>query len=257
LCDEDWIENDINPVDSQQPFLENTAAQWIREWRPQVTVDTLTTTQIGFSTTSITRTTNINGLGNLNQNNVPVGMALTGFISSREALSILPPEKAASDTHSRKRKGETAMLTAAPKQKPVEPKQTTLKPWTNSNGTTPSVEPAPTQIKPRSSGIIHDRGKAVKSDKALPSLQQMSSPDRGCDFDALPSLSFSSSPNKPPAVEHRHLDEISTSPLAIHTSNVIENSVTRTIPLIKGISSGRKSLGIRRGMKPWPSKKEF
>lgn len=263
LQDEDWIESNFNRNTSNHPFGAGTGAQ-LREWRPQTTVNSMTTTQIGFSTASISPNINIVGLGNLNSNASQNGMT-TGFISSREALSLLPAKQFTTHTNPKKRKSNDII---PPKEKPSQPRQATLKTWI----TKPIETPPPPKIKVRSSGIIQDRGKSSKNVPGPAPLQQFSSPPREYDIDALPSVSFSS-PNcpaieeddfcspLPKPVKRYGVNDIPTSPLAppSHPVKVDGLQPHGTAPklVIKDLSTGKKSLGMRGGMKPWPSKKTF
>ena len=259
LRDEDWIESTYNRNSSNQPLGAGTAAQ-LREWRPQTTVNSMITAQIGVSMTSISQNTNVVGIGNLNSNNSMSGMEM-GFMTSRKAMSILPAEQLTTQPNPRKRKSDEIK---PPKQKPSQTKQATLKTWITQPAKPPSPPP---KTKVRSSGIIQDRGKPSKCTPVLGPLQQSSSPARGYDIDALPSVSFSS-PNCPTIEDDDFLSplpkpakrlgtpDIPTSPLA-RSSNPAGFVGITTKSVIQGVSTERKSLGIRRGMKPWPSKKTF
>ena len=95
IRDEDWIENPKNGLARTQSFGSNNPSQK-REWRPQMNTTSLTTTtQIG-ATTTITRNPTTGGPGALPKSNpmtnVPPGAPM-GFISSRQVLSMLPPEQ--------------------------------------------------------------------------------------------------------------------------------------------------------------------
>ena len=270
LKDEDWIESNFNRNVSNQSFLGGNAAERIREWRPNTTVNSIATTQIGFSTTFVSRKNNVVGLGNLDSNSSMNGMTM-GFMTSREALAILPLEQSTSHNNSKKRKADAGPTISA-KQKLFQPKQATLKTWITKDITLRPTEPPPPQFKVRSSGIVQDRGKPCKSTRHPPLLEQSSSPSRGYDINALPSVSFSSptrfeiddddefsSPPKPA----KDLNDIPTSPLApSHPIKTVggmglgQNGVTATVT-VKGVSTEKRSLGIRRGMKPWPSKRPF
>jgi hypothetical protein len=265
LQDEDWIgtEPKTNRNDTG-----GSAAQRIREWRPQTTVNAMSTTHIGFHVTSALANTGIVGFGGVNQLMQPSSMTTMGFMTSREALSILPPEQLANaDNNPRKRKADSK-APAATKPKSAKPKQTTLQTWINQDNPGQPSEFVIPPSKACSSGIIQDRGKATKSGPILPQPHEMSSPSRGLEIEALPSLSFSS-----PAladisvfavVQDKYCveDDVPTSPLSPFTQPATSLGVVRTSPSTlvpqPGSSSNsaeRRSLGIRRGMKPWSSKK--
>jgi hypothetical protein len=257
LHDEDWIESNLYGKILNAPIGACTGAQ-LREWRPQATVNTTSTTKIGFSTTSISRNTNVAGLGNLTLNNTLDGTTMD-FISSREALSLLPAEQFTSATIPRKRKSDDFVT----KRKPSQPKQATLETWI-----THSIQPPTPKTKLRSSGIVKDRRKSSGHISIPHPLDGSSSPSRGYDIDALPEVSFSS-PDCSEIEEddfcdrlsnrtkRSHINDIPTSPLTsrslpINKVNLLPSSVA---PKLAG--QDKKSLGIRRGMKPWPSKRAF
>jgi hypothetical protein len=266
LIDEDWIEREPRPGVGE--VTDGTAAQRIREWRPQTTVNAITTTHIGFPTTSTLTKNALAGFGNVNQLVQSSNLTTIGFMTSREALSILPPEQLANaDKNPRKRKADNKHPSNI--KKAVKPQQTTLQTWFNLEVPQHNSEPAPRPMKVSSSGIIQDRGKAIKPGPSLPQPQDMSSPRRGYDINELPSLSFSS-----PAVgEDKSLniatftekcdvdDDIPTSPLMsiVQPVTVAGMAGASLLPLVSGsavsVSAERRSLGIRRGMKPWSSKK--
>ena len=224
-------------------------------------MNTLTTTQSGTSTTSISHDV---GLRNFNLNGPLSGMT-RGFITSREALSSLcfePPTATVSNT--RKRKADLATCISS---KSAQPKQATLKTWITRDIPAGQTK-LPTVVKTRSSGIIHDRGKPMKNLSVPVHLQESSSPDRGYDVDSLPAISFSS-PNGPAIDDNeihsplpkstKRLDKndlpislsASSHPVRVGGMAFARDGVERTI----GASNERRSLGIRRGMKPWSSKK--
>jgi hypothetical protein len=266
LQDEDWIERE--PKTSGTDITSASAAQRIREWRPQTTVNAMATTNIGFSDSSTLTNTSIIGFGGVKQLIQPSSMTTMGFMTSREALSILPPEQLTNaDSSSRKRKADSKAPTTT-KSKSSKPKQTTLQTWINQDSQSQPAEPAIPPSKVYSSGIIHDRGKATKSGPTLPQPHEMSSPSRGLEIEALPSLSFSS-----PAVPDISVsavvqgkscvdDDVPTSPLSPFTQPATSLGVFSPSPCTVVLRPGpnsilaeRRSLGIRRGMKPWSSKK--
>lgn len=254
LVDEDWIERDMNRPSANSVTGETGAAQRIREWRPVMTVNALATTQIGA------RVTPIDSLGSTNQSMPIGGIATMGFMTSREALSLLPAEQH-NNINPRKRKLEpTASKTTA------RPKQTTLSRWINNHVPPPEPQPQESALstKVRSTGIIQDRGKQMRNE-LIPAIPlQMSSPERGLDIDTLLAVSLSSSPA--PATPHgpRHerlLDDLPTSPLVptelpLKRQGFAGSKDGLGVALgIASIPAERRSLGIRRGMKPWSSKK--
>jgi hypothetical protein len=266
LQDEDWIERE--PKTSGNDITTGTAAQRIREWRPQTTVNAMATTHIGFSAGSTLANTGIIGFGGVNQLMQPSSTTTMGFMTSREALSILPPEQLTNaDNNPRKRKADSK-APATTKPKSAKPKQTTLQTWINPDRQSHPGESVIPSSKVCSSGIIQDRGKAIKSGPTLPHPHEMSSPSRGLEIESLPSLSFSS-----PAVADISVsavvrekycvdDDVPTSPLSPFTQpatslGVVGPSPCELVPRLGlgGISAERRSLGIRRGMKPWSSKK--
>jgi len=252
IYDDDWIEAPKN----DRPLSEGGAAvtSRIREWRPQTTVTPLPVTQTGFTTTTIARTTKVIGLDKLD----PVNCITTGFMSSREALSILSTEPTTTNINN-KRKAEHPL---SKKLKPRAAKQSTLTSWISQDKSTRSMETC--KIKARPSGIVHDRGKPVPA-VALPA-NQSPSPPRGYNLDALPSVSFSS-----PTCDVNCIDEEFESPLAKPGKRFIVGeppvmpltlgyqpmgqTIAPTGTSVKGVGMHRKSLGIRRGMKPWSSGK--
>src|SRR5271170_2753733 len=84
----DFVENSRNGLARSQSFGSNNSSQR-SEWRPQTSTTSLTTTQIG-TTTTITRNPAFGGPGNLPKTdlltNVPPGASM-GFVSSRQVLS--------------------------------------------------------------------------------------------------------------------------------------------------------------------------
>ena len=251
IYDDDWIEAPKN--DKALSEGATAVASRIREWRPQAIVTPLPVTQTGFTTTTIARTTKVIGLDKLD----PVNCMMTGFMSSREALSILSTEP--TTTNINKRKAEYPL---PKKLKPRAAKQSTLTSWISQDKSTRSTETC--KIKPRPSGIVHDRMKPVPV-VALPA-NQSPSPPRGYDLDALPTVSFSS-----PTCDVNCIDEEFESPLAKPGKRFIVGeppvmpltlgyqpmgqTIAPTGTSVKGVGMHRKSLGIRRGMKPWSSGK--
>jgi hypothetical protein len=230
---------------------ETTVAQRIREWRPQTTVASLPVTQIGFTTTTIGSTTNIVGLDRL----TTTTSISTGFITSREALSILPSEP----TTNNKRKAEHPPLK---KSKLRVPKQSTLTSWIQEEiRDDPLAVLVKHEFKTRSTGIVHDRGKPTETPQATLPSDPSSSPARGYDIDALPTVSFSSPFASKVDVEFE-------SPLAKPGKRFVVEEVLPPAPLmpacpmvagqrvsvVSALVPARKSLGIRRGMKPWGAK---
>ena len=252
IYDDDCIEG----PNTDKPNLEGAiaAASRIREWSPQTTVTHLPVTQIGFTTTMIARTTKVVGLDKLN----PANGMTTGFMSSRDALSVLSTEHTTININKKRKAKHPPPI----KSKPQATKQSTLTSWISQDESTRSKETC--EIKPRSSGIVHDRGKPVPV-ATLP-VDQSSSPARGYDLDALSSVSFSS-----PTSNVKGYDEEFESPLAKPGKRfTVEQPPVMLLNLgcqtmgpttaptgtsVSGIGMQRKSLGIRRGMKPWPSGK--
>lgn len=232
---------------------ETSAAQRIREWRPEMTVNALTTTQIGA------RVTTIGCLGSTNQSMPTGGIATMGFMTSREALSLLPAEQHNNNPRKRKLEPTVSKTTA-------RPKQTTLSRWVNNHVPPPEPQPQESALytRVRSTGIIQDRGKQMRN-VLIPSIPlQMSSPERGLDIDTLLAVSLSSSPA--PATPHgprheRPLNDIPTSPLVPTELPLKRQGFAGskdglgTALGIASVPAERRSLGIRRGMKPWSSKK--
>lgn len=196
-----------------------------------------------------------------------------GFMTSREALAILPVEQHTSHNNPKKRKADIVPTISA-KEKSFQPKQATLKTWITKDIALRLTE-TPPQLKVRSSGIVQDRGKPCKSIRHPPLLQQSSSPSRGYDIDALPSVSFSS-PTRPEIddddefrsplpkpTKRLDLNDIPTSPLtpshSIKTMGGVGLAWDGVAPTVgvKEVLTEKRSLGIRRGMKPWPSKRAF
>jgi hypothetical protein len=232
-----------------------------------MTVDNLSDGQVGFTTTS-TLSSSMNTIGGM-RNSGPLerlsgGITSIGFMTSREALSILPAEQHANTINPKKRKQDKTSTTTS---KASRPKQTTLRTWVSKP--TRSAEPEPV-LKARSSGIIQDRGKTARNVPIRIIPQQMSSPERGYDIEALPTVSFSSptgaqgrvcfdSPIQP-RCDDRIIDDPRTSPLAppaLPAQRGISNPKD-ALNVSAGIGTApmeRRSLGIRRGMKPWPSKR--
>jgi hypothetical protein len=246
IHDDDWFE-----PKSDKPEMEGgtTVAQRIREWRPQTTVAALPVTQIGFTTTTIGRTTNILGLDRL----TTTTSMMTGFITSREALSILPTEP----TINNKRKAEQPH---PQKSKPRVTKQSTLTSWIQEElREDPLPVVAKFDVKTRSTGVVHDRGKPTEPPRAMLPPDPSSSPARGYDIDALPPVLFSSpsagkveeefeSPLAKPG-KRFIVEEVPPAPLLPACPMVAGQRVS-----VAGVVPVRKSLGIRRGMKPWGAK---
>lgn len=226
-----------------------TVAQRIREWRPQTTVASLPVTQIGFTTTTIGRTTNIIGLDRLT---TTTGIR-TGFITSREALSILPSEP----TTKNKKHAEHPLRKKA---KPRIPKQLTMTSWIQEDiRDEPPAVLAKYEFKTRSTGIVHDRGKPSGPPRVILPPDPSSSPAPGYDIDALPPVSFSSPSGKagvelesPLAKPGKRfiVEEVPPAPLLPACPMVAGQRVS----VMSAVVPARKSLGIRRGMKPWGTK---
>ena len=196
------------------------------------------------------------------------------FMTSREALAILPLEQPTIHNNPKKRKADVVPPISV-KVKSFQPKQATLKTWITKDIPLRPTEPPPPQFKVCSSGIVQDRGKPSKSIRHNALLQQSSSPSRGYDIDALPSVSFSSPTRSeiddddefcsplPKPTKRLDPNDIPTSPLApspsiktVRGMGLPRNGVETTM-VVKGVSTEKRSLGIRRGMKPWPSKRTF
>lgn len=204
---------------------------------------------------------NISGLGSLTSNNPTTGTTM-GFMTSRQALAILPPEQLSTQTNARKRKSESTSR-ASLKQKPLQQKLAILE--KRQDISSPLVQRA---VRMQSSGVIHDRQKPVSAKITLP-MQQSSSPDRGYDVDNLPPVAFSSpdpstaddeeflSPPKP-AMQSGKYDISSTLPSSRYPVKAASAQKHEEDKMgIRGISSGRKSLGVGRGAKPWPLRRMF
>jgi hypothetical protein len=279
--DEDWIGRDMNKPLAIDSVGEATAAQRIREWRPQMAINSQSITQIGFTTTSVSEFTgglgHTGGLGpvgglsrleSLNQGQPMEGFTTMGFMSSRTVLPSFPPEPHPNTMNPKKRKLDNATSTTS-KSKDRRPIQTTLNTWVNQPVHLPKKEP---QIKVRSSGIVQDRGKPVRTAAVVTFPQQMSSPERGYDIEALPAVSFSSPipevnmedlPTSPTGLrfEEKALDDLPASPIAPTLSLGKRPTVTLG-PSVGHLSIGsgsikteKRSLGMRGAMKPWPSRR--
>ena len=99
-----------------------------------------------------------------------------GFISSRQVLSMLPPEHLTNNVPQPQLKRKSEDLPAV---------------FQLSSGTIVNSQPGPPAKKPTLSGAIVDRAKPIVNGPVLPLLQS-SSPHPGVEVDALPSLSFTS-----------------------------------------------------------------
>lgn len=237
------------------------AAQRIREWQPQTTAGGFSTTQIGFQTTQVSHAFTA---GAINRNMTMNSTTQIGFMTTREALSILPPEQLSDRYTSKKRKSEIPSILLTSKPKPAQPKQTSLSNWIKGEPEVqPQVEHEPPLTRVISSGIIQDRGPPPRKNQPplLPSVLPPSSPERGCDPDLLPAVSFSSPYDDSPrprcvadTTSYPADDDVPTSPLRSKSDASSTAAGVRTLPWSMAPSE-RKSLGIRRGMKPWPSKK--
>jgi hypothetical protein len=193
---------------------------------------------------------NIKGLGSLRHNPALNLTASTGFISSRQALSILPRERTPPSPNPRKRKINSISST-----NPSKSKQTTIKSYMDPILDIPHEKPAKIKKLP-SSGIIQDRGRLVTVKTELPSIQQMSSPHRGCDVDELPFVSFSSSPLKELNAKSPSREGFSSPPLINSPTNPANRNLEELSGFVlRKMNAPKKSLGIRRDMKPWPSKR--
>lgn len=250
MDDEDWIERDPS---GRGPQLNGfNAAQRIRDWQPQSNIVGTSTTQIGFKTTQISQTF---GAGAMSRNTTLNTMTQIGFMTTREALSILPPERLTNNNNPRKRKADP--LPTSTRAKASQPKQMSLSSWI-AGDTQPQQIPEP--IKVRSSGIIQDRIKVSwrpKTPTVIPDCLPSSSPERGYDPDSLPAVSFSSPYNDTckdrTVVAEECLNEIPTSPLVPQIeAPVVSHTLAK--PISGANLAGKKSLGIRRGMKPWSAK---
>lgn len=191
------------------PQVDGYGYDGMRQYRPQTTV-------IGFSSTEISRNTTVSGLGGLNQNrrlqgtNPPTGPPM-GFMSSREALAILPPEQLTQGNEIKKRKAGQAELPES-KDKSCRPKQETSSSFISPDLFLNTVPLPIFATKTASSGIVQDRGKPLTTPPVLPQTHLSSSPYRGLDVDALPSVSFSSPSSTLPA-EGVKASDLTTSPL--------------------------------------------
>jgi hypothetical protein len=225
------------------------AVDRIREWQPQTTESGFIRTQIGFQTTQISRT--------FNTRDVNRSMALnttsqTGFMTTREALSILPSKQLSNSYSSKKRRAEPSALPSS-NTKPPTAVQTSLSTWIT--GRTEVKEKAPL-TRALSSGIVQDRGppfRKIQQSPLIPTCLPSSSPERGYDPDLLPAVSFSSPYDDSPrprskltATNDLAEDDALTSPLL---------PTAMPVPSAGPVPSARRSLGIRRDMKPWTSKK--
>jgi hypothetical protein len=202
----------------------------MRQYRPQTAV-------IGFTSTQISRNTTVSGLGGLNQNrglqgsHPPTGPPM-GFMTSREALAVLPPEQLTQGPEGKKRKSGAAELPDL-KNKSWRPKQET----TSSGFVSPDVYLNTAGLpgfatKTVSSGIVQDRGKPLAKTPVLPQTHLSSSPYHGLDVDALPSVSFSSPKSALPAEEVR-ANDLTTSPL-------VSNGQPQVLDLAKAPGRGRR-----------------
>ena len=232
-------------------------AQRIRDWQPEAITGGFTTTRIGFNTTQVSQSFNA---GTINQN-LKVNMSQIGFMTTREALSILPPEQLTNSKNMKKRKAGVA--SSAPSESKVrQSKQTSLKSWFAGE---PQVEQKAPLVRVQSSGIIQDRGRVsckAQLPALLPDTLPPSSPESVYDPDLLPAVSFSSPHVDPPRADETVglQDDVPISPLGpksvLPSVPSVGNKVQRiTQPTGNGdVASQRRSLGIRRGMKPWSAK---
>jgi hypothetical protein len=139
-----------------------------------MTVNTLTTTKIGVTSTSISGNTNVNVKGLESLRHKPtLNLTSTGFISSRQALSILPRERTPPLPNPRKRKSNSISSANPSKSKQTQSKQTTIKSYMDPMLDILHEKPAKSKKLP-SSGVIQDRGRPVTVKSELPPIQQIS-----------------------------------------------------------------------------------
>jgi len=195
-----------------------------------------------------------------------------GFMSSREALAILPPEQLPKITPAAKRKATNAVegviLTKAARRseqatnavekftKEVRSEQKTMQMFINPDSLF-DFRIIPKLNKPSvSSGIVQDRGKPLKTSPVLPQNHLSSSPDRGLNIDALPSISFSSPSTALATQEEKGTVHLSTSPLIPTPPSSALKPVPRPMVPDRSILPGaKKRLGIPRDMAPWRGKR--
>lgn len=245
INDEDWVENPTNGLARSQSFGNNNPSQK-REWRPQMTTTSLTTaTQIG-ATTTITQNPTTGGPGALPKSNpmanVPPGAPM-GFISSRQVLSMLPPEQL-NNPVLQKRKSDG----------PPAPKRT-------APGTLDRKSIVLPEFRPARTATIVDRAKPTPCGPVIPLLQS-SSPHPGIEVDALPSLSFSSPMDLKAESDDEFKDLPATSPLAPikPAAKRTKKSTIVVPPPVANQGSGRgrgRGRPAGRSMKPWPMTNRF
>ena len=217
-----------------------------------------------------------------------------GFMSSREALAILPPEQLPKITPAAKRKATNAVegkiltkavrrselatnvvegikLTKAVRRseqatnavegikftKEVRSEQKTMPMFINPDSLF-DFRVIPNLNKPSvSSGIVQDRGKPLKTSPVLPQNHLSSSPDRGLNIDALPSVSFSSPSTALATQEEKGTIHLSTSPLIpIPPTSALKPMPRPMVPDRSLLPGAKKQLGIPRDMAPWRAKRQ-
>ena len=226
----------------------------MRQYRPQTTV-------IGFSSTQVSRNTTVSSFGGpgLNrglQGTNPATGPPMGFMTSREALAILPPEQLTQGNEARKRKAGKAELPES-KDKSCRPKQEILSCFISPDLFLNTAGLPTFANKTVSSGIVQDRGKPFTTPPIFPQTHLSSSPYRGLDVDSLPSVSFSSPNSTLPAEEIKACD-LTTSPLVpVGLPRVVNlASVTAMSDAVGKAGTTKRALGASRGMKPWRSIKK-
>ena len=229
------------------PQVDGYGYDGMRQYRPQTTV-------IGFSSTQISRNTTVSSLGGLGLNhglrgtNPPTGPPM-GFMTSREALAILPPEQLTQGSWARKRNAREAELPES-KDKSCRPKQETLSNFISPDLFLNTAGLSTFANKTVSSGIVQDRCKPLITPPVFPETHLSSSPYRGLDVDALPSVSFSSPSSTFPAEEVKASD-LTTSPLVpVGPHRVVNLASVTAMSDTTGKAAATRALGASRRMKP-------
>lgn len=188
-----------------------------------------------------------------------------GFVSSRKVLSVRSNKQPSTQSLTQKRKADDDPPCVTSKRKPSESRLAAF--VNNPYPVFPDSGHAVQRIKVSSSGIVRDRRKPIKGGSTLPLQAQSSSPARGYDLDALPSVSFSSPKEAEGGgsnvieLKSTGIEEPPTSPLrplcnyTKEPIKVLSHKYDMHASHVPVLSTERRSLGIRRGMKPWPSKK--
>jgi hypothetical protein len=166
--------------------------------------------------------------GGFNRAAIEPNTPMPGFISSREALKILPPDPVRTITNAQKRKPTKQSANVGKKTyQPIQRMAPSL--IKLEEQLPPFIETKKPPIKVVSSGIVQDRGLQNQPARLLmlQPLDQHSSPPRGVDLDFLPSVSFSSPSidSVPSSTEkaNRNLSNVASLPLA-HRPPLVEKA---------------------------------